>query len=236
MTGQKTKDYPGISVFCRHLEREYQKMSSQSYFARVKKKLGHAFDVENCWSWYLKVLDTWGQLERDTEGDPTIKQLVHQIGAGYLKFHSRNLVAQAIITTLVLLSASMGPAELKGWPRKKRHGPMLRLWASYRGAARDWRGSAHQSSRLVFLTLRRRQQESSRCPRSNDLSTESLFPASMNFASLSRTGPWTIKLVDTLAEHLSLDHSSRTLSVFRYLSYCAAITLKEPKSSDLALR
>jgi hypothetical protein len=60
------------------------------------------------------------------------------------------------------------------------------------------------------------------------MSNDVLYESSLNYFSLSTIGRVRITWVDTLTSHLAFDRSTRTLSIFRFPSFCATNVLGKP--------
>jgi hypothetical protein len=56
--------------------------------------------------------------------------------------------------------------------------------------------------------------------------SDMLYESSLNYFSLYTIGRVKLKWVDTLTAHLAFDRPTRTLSVFRFPSFCATNTLR----------
>ena len=62
---------------------------------------------------------------------------------------------------------------------------------------------------------------------SGSSSDDILYESSLNYFSLYTIGRVKLKWVDTLTSHLAFDHSTRTLSVFRFPSFCMTNVLRK---------
>jgi hypothetical protein len=83
-------------------------------------------------------------------------------------------------------------------------------------------GELRQPLRNIFYKLRASigSLESEGLQSDGGSSNDVLYQSSLNYSSLSTIGRVRLEWVDTLTSHLAFNPSTRTLSIFRFPSYC----------------
>jgi hypothetical protein len=149
-----------------------------------------------------------------------------------IEMHDKLRVLQAIFAVLCWTSATLKPLmEAPNTSDRDTQALILEAEnASQRYSTKDLRRPISK----MFYSFRNHtgyveglepfSQNEVQC--SEGVSNEVLYESTLNYSSLFTIGRIRLKWVDTLTAHLDFDRQTRTLSVFRFPSFCVANVLR----------
>ncbi|KAI0384928.1 hypothetical protein F5Y04DRAFT_292512 [Hypomontagnella monticulosa] len=218
--------FPGILIFCRHLETRFQRLqvSERDAIQKVLKKAG-PLTVDDFWDWCFKVLKAFNSLEPDKITIENAYSAIILTGTKdiVIGVEEKRYVLRAIFAVLCWTSGTLVPLikdessmlEAKNIDQLysvRTNNDLLRpldkLFQKFRYSNEDVRSSAEPRGGTV------RNARSS--------SDDTLYESSLNYFTLSTIGGIEIQWVDTITAHLAFDLQKRTLSIFRFPSFCIA--------------
>lgn len=241
---EDVSEWPGVLVFFQNLEAHFHELLD-SRFNIIWSILGKGppTSAADGWRWCFAVLDAFTAL-RAGESDPSIERAFQQVlrsssitphGVGE-QDKRRGLVA--MFAALCWTTASLDPVVEEGAADSPLH--LLAENSGRRYTARDTRRplskmfySFREAGTLPAMqgTEWQSQPDSEYQPgparRLAGDEEDALFESSLNYFTLHTIGRIKLKWVDTLTAHLAFDRSTRTLSLFRYPSFCVANVLRK---------
>ncbi|KAL4900843.1 hypothetical protein BDW74DRAFT_91076 [Aspergillus multicolor] len=224
VSAEDARTYPGLFVYCQHLEAEYDRLSADPT-SQTMRSLIHA--PATCWSWYSTIINAWGTLGPNERENPTLEQLIAPYISNHTTTEQKASIMQAFVNTFCLVSASLAPSipVAPPEPALTRSEPQVfTLKAKYAGRYCSAVRSDSEHMQQLFSHF----GKSRSVPQDNsgvNNRSEFLSIAKVNFACLSTIGRVRLEWVDTMSAHLLFDHRTRTLSVYSYPSVCVACIL-----------
>lgn len=240
-----SSEWPGILAFCSHLEKSFEELLDPR-FRVIWKILGRAApsSAVDCWEWCFVVIKAFQDLEYE---DPSMEKAYRRILE-----NSKNLglevesndklqIMQAIFAVLCWTSATLKPILHSERPSTtssadnsslKQDSSLVAENSSQKYSYNDLRRPISK----MFYHFRPHnwdveEPEESLANRRNQsdggISNDVLYQSSLNYFSLSIIGHVKVIWVDTLTSHLAFDRSTRTLSIFRFPSFCATHVLSK---------
>lgn len=241
LSADHASKWPGILVFCRHLESCFEELLDHK-FGIIWTILGQDSPsvAVDCWPWFFAVIETFQALQDD---DPSIEKAYQRLLENAKSPHETKAdqkiqVLRAMFAVLCWTSATLKPlledegtaataggtnagvvenSLLMAENSSQKHSskdfrrPISKLFYSFRNHVGGAEESEHHPASCEIQGI---EIESS----GNDV----LYQSSLNNSSLFTIGRVRLKWVDILTAHLIFDRSTRTLSVFRFPSFCAA--------------
>ncbi|KAG9250321.1 uncharacterized protein F5Z01DRAFT_666467 [Emericellopsis atlantica] len=248
---QALSEWPGLSVFSAHLEDQLKELLNDR-FTVISKILNqsNSMTLIDLWHWVSLVLDSFDSLQvhdTDTSIERTFQEMVRRAGipAGDVLMQDKKQIIIAMFAVLCWCSAAIRPIlDDNGYMRADTDASPVTTTAqsicltaensSQLYSTRDLRRPLSK----MFLSFRGRNMGRDQGePNNGDTPTrpmpgfhsdsDVLHKSSLNYFSLYTIGKVRLKWVDTLTEHLAFDHSTRTLSLYRYPSHCAINILRQ---------
>jgi hypothetical protein len=238
--------WPGILVFCHHLENCFEELLDPRFdiIWRILRRDSPSATVD-CWHWCFVVIKTFQALKDD---DPSIEKAYQRLienanqSLHDIKAHEKLQVLRAMFAVICWTSATLKPLlddEATAATTDAANPGVVQTSSSLAAENSSQKYSSRDLRRPIskmFYSFRNHAEdveESERHPasggtqRSGSSSNDVLHESSLNYSSLFRIGRVRLKWVDTLTAHLAFDRSTRTLSVFRFPSYCVTNVLRK---------
>ncbi|KAH0556662.1 hypothetical protein GP486_005534 [Trichoglossum hirsutum] len=236
--------WPGILVFCHHLESCFGELLDSRFDVvwKILRRDSPSATVD-CWHWCFAVIEAFKALQDD---DPSIEKAYQRLiedaeeSLHEIKAHEKMQVLRAMFAVLCWTSATLKPllddeamaattnAANPGAAQKSSlaaenssqiyssrdlRRPISKMFYSFQNHAKDVEEPEHHPACGGTQS-------------GGSISDDVLYQSSLNYFSLFTIGRVRLKWVDTLTAHLAFDRSTRTLSVFRFPSFCVANVLR----------
>lgn len=228
------QNWPGLRGYCRYLEACFQSLLADRY-AALWTTIGapRPRKSTDCWSWFNAVSKAIRSMEeRDT--------MAHVLEV--MKRSSSDTKLNAITKPSDETSSLIAIFAVLCWSSMTLQ-PMLcvsdsstpGLWAQQQSLSEPTSlkmDTVRRPIAAAFRNFRRNQCGSrSRQPICDSVVEHSsvLFVSTLNFQSLQTIGKIRLKWVNDLSSHLDFESRKRTLSLFRFPSFCAMTTAVESR-------
>lgn len=238
-------DCPGILLFCHHLEKHLEELLIPQYNAiwKVLKAVGSP-TIDHCWKWCFEVLEAFQSLNAD---DDSIAEACSKLIAKARNNHhdisdeEELCMQRAVFAVLCWTSATLRPLTSHESPtlphsvEGSAHRPLLRAENTSRVYTIYDPNEVQRTLSYFFSSFQYRDENiegATECQRGsiihsvNFRSDDRLYESALNYSSLFTIGGVKIKWVDTLTAHLAFNRRTRTLSIFRFPSFCVANVLR----------
>lgn len=236
LPSDQLKSWPGISAWQLHLEESFRPLLREEYntlWSAIACKRPHS--AEECWSFLNAVVDSLHHL---WDTDASIEELwegmverAAHTADGRLCSPSRIppvSCSMAIFAALCWSTMVLQPVLV---PSDDRDYPSFRVEQTRCGSPGLKIDFAQRPIRVLSQNLQRTMKTTScRIDAVQSGDSTSLRVASLDYASLRTIAKVSMVWVDDLSSHLDFDAASRTLSVFRFPSFCALMTIADGQS------
>jgi hypothetical protein len=223
---------PSATAWCNFLEECFQPFLEDEY-ATIMTSIGLARPrvAADCWPWLGAVASTiFRQEDAGTSIDDIWEDMIESHGATPLhpRKESKNQKSACLIAVFAVLCwGSMTLSPRLVWPEGTSPNclALQHLKPEHQGLKMDF---AQRPIAALFKNLQRsRVGHRWRPPINAAVAGDAtvLYVSSLNFSSLQVMGKIRLKWVDNINAHLDFDSRTRTLSIFRYPSFCALTTL-----------
>ena len=237
ITRQELHRWPGAMAYCGFLESLFEPLLADEYGclwkAINKQRPGHS---SGCWPWFSAVCSV---VRSHRSEDSSIEEVwnglkatIHPSGtsdpfrpAPIEKTMCLIAVFSVLCWATMMLQPKLHRADFEGSPtlmasisHNQSSGQALKMDIVRRPIPAVFR----TLKRLLFLS--RWQQ-----PTDNGYSDKSvtLYLSTLHYETLQTIGKIHIEWVDDLSSHLDFDSANRSLSVFRFPTFCALTTLRD---------
>jgi len=218
---KQVNEWSGASTCCRFLERSFQPLLADEY-ASLWPAMGleRPRTVVQCWPWFRTVLSTLRKMDENSSIEDLWNRLQAR-GVPRPDVQGKSACLLAIFAVLCWGTMALQPKidwrDLAGIPslsvcHQLPEHPGLKMDLVRRPISAVF----HHLQRTMPISRWRHYIGESQ----SDVST-TLHVASLNFASLRLIGKIRVAWVDNLSHHLDFDAPSRTLSIFKFPSFCA---------------
>lgn len=230
MTESQVRSWPGILAYCRCLEVSLQPLSTNDY-ASVWSAIGVTApkDADDLWMFAILAVRTLRRLD-DRRTDSSIDEVWDEIvplhpGREGSTDDSREITDACFIALFAILCLSTMTLPPYLMAASDETFPSLQLQRGCGGLKIDF---AQRPIPKVFENLQKTMKKSRwRHPicGSNVGRSTPLHVPSLNFAALAEICKIRIVWVDNISKHLDLDAANRELSMFKFPSFCATVTV-----------
>ncbi|KAK2595620.1 hypothetical protein QQS21_006667 [Conoideocrella luteorostrata] len=219
-------------------------------------------DPADCWHWCLEVVEVFQELHLKDDDPSLESAYLALLSRGTRNFdlstQERDQVLQAIFSVLCWFSATLTPVcgdpkdtgklaaakpnETRKFPLSAENGgriyssgefrrPASKMFYNFQTCETNGFGQScccGQPSSAADLHF---QNSSSGMPGGRS-DGNILYESSLNYFSLFKIGRVKLKWVDTITSHLIFERSTRTLSLFRFPSFCA-MSIKKRENTTI---
>ncbi|KAK0747421.1 hypothetical protein B0T21DRAFT_388497 [Apiosordaria backusii] len=258
---ETSKAWPGIQVFCQHLETHFKQLLHPR-FAVIWRIIGKEPPLSSAdgWRWCAAVLNAFGAVgDDDASMDKAYQQLVRNglLAGGEIRSREKNQVLLAMFAILCWLSAALKPilddpseeetvltnttpfgltaeASTRSYISRDLRRPVSKMFYAYRDQTLVTDRWASRDPLEQVDSWNTDPGPSSQIGTDTGSKTgtdDVLYVSSLEYFALFTIGRVRLKWVETLSDHLAFDRSKHTLSVFRYPSFCVANILRKNEVS-----
>ncbi|OBT61230.1 hypothetical protein VE03_09672 [Pseudogymnoascus sp. 23342-1-I1] len=238
LPGEHVQHWPGILLFCSHLEHSFGSLVSNE-FDIIWKILNRpkSTDPVECWHWCFAVIEAFLYLQADdaVSIENAYQRLIvgtSRLPADYTT-REKDHALIAIFAVLCWLSMILKPVL----PRDHCDPTDSESQLSFRAEGSSQVALLQAARRPVakmFRELRDHPGDPGAEPAMTDTTNmDVLYESGLNFYSLYTIGRIRLKWVDTLSSHLAFDRQNHTLSIFRLPSFSASSILRTQDTKAL---
>lgn len=223
------QQWPGAMAYCRFLEEGFQPLMDDEY-AFIWNSVGEQRPQRavQCWSWFNVICRSVRKLSDDSSiediWDDFVSSDLAKNGAGP---NAVEKTACLIAVFAVLCWGSMTLQPKLQWPDFKSSSCLM-IQQPHTNDCGLKMDIVRRPVSAAFRTFQRMISSGRWSPLINSGSTRDpklLYLSTLNYTSLKTIGKIRIKWVEDLSSHLEFDPKNRSLSLFRFPSFCALNTL-----------
>ncbi|KAK7909058.1 hypothetical protein PG985_014936 [Apiospora marii] len=236
--------WPGLLTFCRNLERNFQQLLHPDFdviWTIINRNHESSRRASDCWDWCFAVVEVF---RKEPNGDPSLQRAYEtlimeaQMETHGISRKDKKHVLKAMFAVLCWVTGCLTPiindemTPATDGEALIPQEPILEAENSFRKLTVK---NINRPISKLFYSFR--NQTETRTDHNDGEITESslavdimqedvLYNSALNFSSLSTVGRVRLTWVDTITSHLHFNPVTRTLSIFRFPSFCVANILR----------
>jgi hypothetical protein len=234
-TAEQLRQIPSASAWCRYMESCFLPLLHDNY-SFIWEAIGvpRPETTFGCWAWFESVADS---ILRQKDTGTTIEDIWESLirSSSEMETSARPSESEkpacliAIFAVLCWCSMALQPKLVWTDPAAPPCLAVQQLPCDHQGLKMDF---VQRPITAVFRNFQRSMNRNrwrtviGTTTAASDKSTD-LYVSTLNYDSLRTIGKVRLKWVDSMSNHLELDTRNRTLSIFRFPSFCALVALGE---------